>query len=111
VTKRLQYLPLLVSITGYNLHALGEGSASGKFLDEVLHHLTFGGEFQFSDAFNVRIGYNHQRHEALKMKSRLDFAGVGVGFGLKISRVRFDYAFNTWSSLGGLHQFTLRTVL
>jgi len=45
------------------------------------------------------------------MKSRLDFAGLGFGIGLKITRVRVDYAFNSWSSIGGLHQFTLQTAL
>jgi hypothetical protein len=67
-----------------------------------------GGEFYFSEAFNVRVGYNHRRHEELKMKSRLDLAGVGMGFGLVIRGVGFDYAYNSWSSVGGLHQFTLR---
>ncbi len=112
VTKRLRYLPLLVSVMGYNLHNLGEGTADdATALDNVLHHVTLGGEFQFSQAFNVRFGYNHRLHESLKLKSRLDFAGVGFGFGLKVTRVSIDYAYNSWSSNGGLHQFTLGTRL
>ena len=109
VTKRLRYLPLLISVTGYNLHDPGGGPEDATVLNDVMRHLAFGGEFQFSESFNVRFGYNHRRHEELKTKSRLDFAGVGVGFGIKITRIRFDYAFNSWSSLGGLHQFTLQT--
>ena len=77
----------------------------------MLHHLILGAEFQFSPAFNVRFGYNHRRHEALKTGSRLDLAGFATGFGLRIRRFGFDYAFNTWSSIGALHQFTLRTML
>jgi len=111
LTKRLTHLPLLLSVTGYNLHDLGDTPADATVIDNVLRHVALGGEFQFSQAFNLRVGYNHQRHEALQMKSRLDFAGLGFGIGLKITRVRVDYAFNSWSSIGGLHQFTLQTAL
>lgn len=111
VAKRLRYVPLLLSVTGYNLHEPGDAPETSKALDRVMRHVALGGEFQFSEAFNVRFGYNHRRHEELKMKSRLDLAGFGAGFGLKVSRVRFDYAFNSWSSLGGLHQFTVRTTI
>ena len=76
-----------------------------------MEHISLGGEFQFSEGFNLRIGYNHRRHEALKTKSRLDFAGFGFGVGLKISSIRFDYAYNSWSEAGGMSQFTVRTAL
>lgn len=110
VAKRLRHLPLLLSITGYNLHDLG-GAEDGASVHAVFRHLALGGELQFSDAFHVRVGYNHRRHEELKMSSRLDLAGVGLGFGIKIVRFGLDYAFNSWSTLGGLHQLTLRTRL
>ncbi len=111
LAKRLQYVPLLISVTGYNLHDIGNAAEDSKTFDRIMHHLALGGEFQFSEAFQVRFGYNHRRHEALKLKSRLDLAGFGMGFGIKVRRIGFDYAYNTWSSVGGLHQFTLRTVL
>lgn len=110
-SKRLQYVPLMIAVTGYNLNRIGMEAGSGSALGDVMRHVTVGGEFQFSEAFNVRFGYNHRRHEDLKMKSRLDMAGFGAGFGIKVSSIRFDYAFNSWSSLGGLHQFTIRTVI
>ncbi len=110
-TKRLRHLPLLLTLTGYNLHDLGDTPDDASALSNVMRFLTFGGEFQFSPAFNVRLGYNHRRHEDLKMSSRLDLAGFSLGAGLRITRVWVDYAFNSWSSLGGLHQFTVRTRL
>lgn len=112
VTKRLRYLPLMVSVTGYRLHELdGSTADDASALANVMNHVVVGGEFQFSDAFNVRVGYNHRRHEQLKMKSRLDLAGVGLGVGLRVSGIYVDYAFNSWSDLGGLHQLTVRTQL
>ncbi len=111
LTKRLQHLPLLLSVTGYNLHDYDTVLEDATPFEQVMEHIAIGGEFQFSEGFNVRIGYNHRRHETLKTKTRLDFAGFGFGVGLKISSIRFDYAFNSWSELGGLNQFTVRTVL
>ena len=109
-TKRLRYIPLLISLTGYNLHDIGDEPEGSTALGSVFQHLILGGEFQFSPAFNVRFGYNHRRHEGLKTGSRLDLAGVGLGFGLKINRFRLDYAFNSWS-FSGLHQLTVRTAI
>lgn len=109
-TKRLRYIPLLVSLTGYNLHDIGDEPEDGTALSNVMQHVILGGEFQFGPAFNARFGYNHRRHEGLKTGSRLDLAGVGLGFGLKVSRFHLDYAFNSWS-FGGLHQLTVRTAI
>jgi hypothetical protein len=111
VTKRLQYVPLLVTITGYNLHDIGNEPEGMKLTNQIMHHITAGGEFQISDAFRLRFGYNHRRHEMLKTKSRLDLAGFGAGFGIRVKRVRVDYAYNTWSSVGSLHHFTVGTKL
>ncbi|MEX2401659.1 MAG: type IX secretion system protein PorQ [Rhodothermales bacterium] len=111
LSKRLAYVPLLISVSGYDLNRVGEDSGNGSFIAGAFRHVAFGGEFRFSEAFNVRLGYNHRRHQDLKMKSRLDLAGLGVGVGIKVSTFRFDYAFSSWSSLGGLHRFTLRTVI
>jgi len=41
--------------------------------------------------------------------SRLDLAGIGLGFGLNVNRFGFDYAYNDWSSLGGIHHLTVQT--
>ena len=111
VAKRLRYLPLLLSVTGYNLHDVGDRPEDATALDAALRHVALGGELQLSDAFHLRVGYNHRRHQELKVSSRLDLAGVGLGFGVEVAGFGFDYAFNSWSTLGGLHQFTLQTRL
>lgn len=111
VSKRLQYLPLLVSVTGYNLHDPGAGTEGRTGAQQVLGHLAFGGELQFSPAFQVRAGFNPRRNHELKTRDRLDTAGLSLGFGLRVRRYRVDYAFASWSGNGGLHQFSLRTPL
>ncbi len=109
ISKRLRHLPLLLSLSGYNLNRIGEESEGRSAASGALRHIAVGWEFFFSDAFRLRLGYNHRQHQDLKMKNRLDLAGVGAGFGIRVASFRFDYAFNSWSTLGGLHQITVRT--
>lgn len=108
LTKRLRYVPLQLSVTAYNLHDPA-GLGDGNTLDDVLGHLAIGAELRPGSAFNIRLGYNHRRHEALKTGDRLDTAGVTAGAGLKVGGLRVDYAYASWSSFGKLHQFTVRT--
>lgn len=111
LSKRLAHLPVLLTATAYDLTNLSAGVKGGDTLDHVLGHLTFGGEVQPGDVLRVRVGYNHRRSHELALTDRFDFAGVGIGFGITVSDLTVDYAYNSWSSLGGLHQFTLRTGL
>ena len=111
VSRRLRYLPLRISLTGFDLNNAGTRAAQGSSLSQFMQHMLIGGEFLFSDNFNLRFGYNHRQHDALKVKSRLDFAGFSFGTGIRISRILFDYSFSSWSSIGGLHQISLGTRL
>ncbi len=108
-SKRLSHLPLHLTVMGYNLHNF-EGSG-GSFADDVLEHVAIGAEFILGPSLRARLGYNHRRHQDLKTDSRLDLAGVGIGFGIALNRFRFDYAYNDWSSLGGIHHLTVQTSL
>lgn len=107
ISKRLQNLPFLLTVAGYDLASFE--NENGTALNEIARHLAVGGELQLGQAFALRVGYNHRRHEDLKTDARLDLAGIGMGFGLNLRRFGFDYAYNAWSSFGGLHHLTLRT--
>lgn len=106
-SKRLANLPLLLTVAGYDLASVGDGSAG----DALARHVALSGELQFGEAFALRAGYNPRRHDDLKTDARIDLAGLGLGFGLNLRRFGFDYAYNAWSSFGGLHHLTLRTRL
>lgn len=109
VSRRLEHLPLLISVGAYRLDDLDGGPEDASAIENILYHTNLSAEFQFSDSFQVRFGYSQRRHDELKIKTRLDLAGFSTGLGIMISRVAVDYAFNSWSSLGGLHRFTVRT--
>lgn len=108
VSKRLERIPLTIMLMGYNLH---DYSSEGSALDETLRHINIAGEIRIGSPVAIRIGYNPRRHEELATGERLDLAGVSAGFGINLSRFNFDYAFNSWSELGGLHQLSVRTRL
>jgi hypothetical protein len=111
VSKRLAHLPVLLTATAYDLTNLSTGIRGGGPVDHVLGHMTFGAEVQPGNVLRLRVGYNHRRSRELSLSDRFDFAGVGAGFGVTVSALTVDYAYNSWSSLGGLHQFTLRADL
>lgn len=108
LAKRLLHLPLLLSITAYELHDLGSGIEGGTPLDHVFAHLLLGGELTLGDVLHVRLGYNHRRSKELALGDGFDFAGISAGFGLSIPPLHAGYAYQSWSSYGGLHWLTLR---
>ena len=112
-TKRLQYVPLTVSLAATDLQAI-EGPSSGadsSFARRALDHLALGGELALGSALTVRAGYNGRRANELDAGGRLDLAGASLGAGLRLRRVSVDYAYVGWSRFGGLHQFGVRTRL
>ncbi len=111
VSKRLAHLPLTVTVTAFDLQNLGDPPADASGVSSLFQYITMAGELHFGPAFRMRIGYNHRKHESLRQKSRLDFAGLGIGAGIMVRNIRFDYAYNSWSSLGGLNQLTIGTTL
>ena len=106
VSKALRYVPLTATLTAYNLHDLGRGSADGSTnFSKAMSHTILGIEFHVISAFTLRAGYNHRRHQNLSSGSRLDIAGVAMGFGLRNRGFALDYAYTSWS-FAGLHQIT-----
>ena len=111
VSKRLQYLPLLVTVTGYDLQDPGAGPDGRTGFEQVIGHVGVGGELQFSRAFQVRAGFNPRRNQEMRSGERLDPAGLGLGFGLRVRRYALDYGWASWSEVGGLHHLGLRARL
>ena len=111
LTKRLRYLPLLLSITGYDLNHPGDALDDGTSLDRVMAHVLIGGELAIHQAFQLRVGYNHRRREELGLSDGFEAAGLSAGFGLSIAPIHVSYAYQSWSSFGGLHWLTLRARL
>ena len=110
-SKRLQYVPLTVSVAALDLQRFDGPETDSSFVGRALDHLAVGGELQLGQAFSVRAGYNGRRGNDLRSGGRLDLAGVSVGAGIALRRVAVSYAFSNRGAFGGLHQFGVRTTL
>ena len=111
VSKRLQYVPLTVSLAAIDLQRIEGPSADSSAVNRALDHVALGGELALGGSFAVRAGYNGRRGADLRSGDRLDLAGVSVGAGIRLRRIGVDYAFSNWGRFGGLHQFGVRTRL
>jgi len=86
-------------------------SNSVSFFDNAIRHFVIGGEFFPDKAFNIRFGYNFRRAAELKLSETRTFAGITAGFGLKMGRLKFDYAFTKYHPADNTSTFTLHVDL
>lgn len=132
-TKKLKHLPFRFGIQAHHLYAwdikyddpaLEQGggifgepaptqSKFSKITDLFFRHLVFNGEFLFGkkEGFALRMGYDHLRRSELRVSPFASNSGFSFGLGMKISKFRVDYGFNTWHHAGSIHQLSLRTDL
>lgn len=78
-----------------------------SFFDNALRHFVIGAELFPKRKFNLRFGYNFRRAAELKLTESRTFAGVSLGFGLKMGRVRLDYAFTKYHPVDNSSTFSL----
>ncbi len=95
VNKKLEHLPLNVHVEFDNLT-----SDVDQFFDRF-KTLSVGGEFDFSDNVQFRIGYNNSQRQDLQTGSSLGIAGFSTGLGVKfLDYYSIDYAFNSLGKVG-----------
>jgi len=82
-----------------------------KFGDNLLRHIVLGVEFIPSNNFNIRLGYNYQRRQEMKVESALSTVGFSWGFGFRVSKFNFSYAHVIQHLAGSSNFFTIATNL
>lgn len=123
VSQELENVPVRWHITLDNLQkwhisyvnsALTQQGLDGEviekkpsFFNNALRHLSFGVEIFPKKALNLRLGYNFRRGQELALQEQRTFAGISAGFGLKIGKLRFDYAYSRFTSAGSTNLFGL----
>ena len=104
-TKKLAYIPFKF---------YGSFNKLNEKQDKILEHFsqfTFGGEFRFSKAVQFRFGYDNEKRRELKIGTTAGLAGFNVGLGVLISDYKFDYAYSSMGTIGGLHRIGISTDL
>ncbi len=88
-----------------------EKSKFSKFSDNLMRHVVLGVEFVPSNSFNIRLGYNYQRRQEMKVESALSTVGFSWGFGFRVSKFYFGYAHVIQHLAASSNFFTIATNL
>jgi hypothetical protein len=78
------------------------------FVGNTLRHLVIGAEFFPESAINLRLGYNFRRAAELKLQNARTFSGISFGFGLKMNKLKFNYAYSKFHSAANNSTFSLQ---
>lgn len=83
-------------------------SNSISFFDNALRHFVIGGELFTDSLINLRFGYNFRRAAELKLQNVRTFGGISFGFGLKMNKFTFNYAYSKFHSATNASTFSLQ---
>ena len=129
-SKKMAHAPFLISIVAHHLHKFdltfenpqdpdnipdpitGEVKQKNWFEengDKVMRHLIFGMEITPLKGFYLRLGYNHMRHQEMKLYTENGFAGVSWGVGIRIYKFNFSYGNAIYHFAGSSHHFSITT--
>jgi hypothetical protein len=78
-----------------------------SFFENSFRHVTIGAELFSEGAFNLRFGYNFRRANELRLIDKRTFAGFTAGFGLKMNKLKFNYAFSKYHPASNANTFSL----
>jgi len=123
-TLKPEHMPLRFTLTAHHLqqwniqyldpNAPGTVAAGGdtvrasrNFADNLARHFTVGAELLLGTGFRARLGYNHLQARELRLDNTSGWAGLSVGFLLRISQFQLDYTHATLQAAGSSNYFTL----
>ena len=120
---KLEYVPLkwyatINNLQQWNISAVNpsdqttdlEGNVSQEeigFISNALRHFVIGAELFPKSIINVRLGYNFRRAAELKLQNARTFSGISLGFGIKMNRLKFNYAYSKFHSTSNVSTFSL----
>lgn len=88
-----------------------EGNSSQEeigFIENSLRHIIIGAELFPQSPINVRFGYNFRRAAELKLQNVRTFGGISFGFGIKMNKIKFNYAYSRYHSATNASTFSLQ---
>jgi hypothetical protein len=103
VSKRLEYLPVRLSL---DFHRLNENREE---FYQIFKGFTIGAEFYLSQVLNFRLGYDNERRSELKVGTTSGIAGFNAGLGVLISDYQFNYGYSSLGLVGALHRIGIST--
>lgn len=124
ISKKLAKAPIRLSLVAENLQRwdltpepttteidplTGEEIVNnpGGFGENLARHLIANAEILLTDNFHIRVGYNYNRRQQLKIDDNPGAAGITYGLGLRIAKIHLSYARAAYSLAGVSNHFTL----
>ncbi len=126
MSARLKHLPLRFSFVGHNLQQPDISFRDASFPEQeidpltgdtifnkislankIFRHAIFGAELNISKALSLRVGYNYQRRQEMKVATRLGTVGFSWGIGVKIYKFGLAYARSAYHLAGSPNQITV----
>ena len=77
------------------------------FVDNLFRHFVIGAELFPESVINLRVGYNFRRNKELRIQNTRSFGGLSFGFGLKMNRIKLNYALARYHSASNVSTFSL----
>jgi len=130
ISRRLKHVPLRFSFVAHNLQRpdltwddprnperqvdpLTGDTIVNKIstADKIMRHAIIGGEFNITNGLAIRVGYNYQRRQEMKIASRLGTVGISWGIGIKVYKFSLAYARSAYHLAGSPNQITLSAKL
>ena len=121
LSQTLENMPLRWHLTFENLQAWPIGFSNPSrattdldgnqtqekvgFFNEVLRHTIIGAELFPERGFNIRLGYNFRRAEELRLEDQRNFSGLSLGVGIKLNKLKFNFAHARYTGAGNANFF------
>ncbi len=121
-SRRLMHAPIVLSINMQHINhwdlSSNADSTSSDLITEIyqreegfskqlMRHLVWGVEIFPSPNFILRVGYNYQRRQELKVDEKVAAVGFSFGFGIKIKRFTLDYGIAQYHLAGSSSLFSI----
>lgn len=123
VSYRLKYVPLKwygtldnlqqwdISVSNPSNQTVDlEGNVTKEdisFLSNMFRHIIIGAELFPDSLINIRAGYNFKRARELALQNARTFSGVSLGFGIKMNKFKFNYAYSKFHAAANASTFSL----
>ncbi len=78
------------------------------FFENALRHFVVGAELFPESVINIRMGYNFKRAAELKLQNIRTFGGISFGFGIKMTKFKFNYAYSKYHTATNASTFSLQ---
>jgi hypothetical protein len=77
------------------------------FGEKLARHFTYQTEILISKNIHIRMGFDYQRRQEMKLAQRSGLAGFSTGIGFYFKKISIDYGFSVFSKAGFNNLITL----